>query len=92
MRFLAGGSDGQVELGNWAPTVSGPLTEYAPGYQRWLIERGFTPQAKGVAARMWQLGQLSRWLEAEKLAPGQLTSEHVARNLKILGTLGLLVC
>jgi site-specific recombinase XerD len=28
---------------------------------------------------VWQLGQLSRWLEAEGLAPGQLTSEQVAR-------------
>ena len=63
----------------WAPTVSGPLAEYAPGYQRWLIDRGFTPQAKGVAGRVWQLGQLSRWLEAEGLASGELTSEQVAR-------------
>jgi hypothetical protein len=28
-----------------------------------------------VAGRVWQLGQLSRWLEAEGLAPGQLTSD-----------------
>jgi site-specific recombinase XerD len=55
------------------------LAEYAPGYQQWLIDRGFTPLAKGVAGRVWQLGQLSRWLEAQGLAPGQLTSEHVAR-------------
>ena len=70
---------GRSNWANWAPTVSGPLAEYAPGYQRWLIDRGFTPQAKGVAGRVWQLGQLSRWLEAEALAPGQLTTEQVAR-------------
>ena len=70
---------GRSNWANWAPTVSGPLAEYAPGYQRWLIDRGFTPQAKGVAGRLWQLGQLSRWLDAEALAPGQLTSEQVAR-------------
>ena len=70
---------GRSNWANWAPTVSGPLTEYAPGYQQWLVDRGFTPEAKGVAARVWQLGQLSRWLEAEGLAPGQLTSEQVAR-------------
>jgi integrase/recombinase XerD len=28
---------------------------------------------------VWQLGQLSLWLETEGLAPGQLTSEQVAR-------------
>ena len=70
---------GRCNWANWAPTVSGPLAEYAPGYQRWLVDRGFTPQAKGVAGRLWQLGQLSRWLDAEGLALGQLTSEQVAR-------------
>ena len=54
--------------------MSGPLKEYAPGYQQWLVDRGFTPQAKGVAARVRQLGQLSGWLEAEGLAPGQPAS------------------
>jgi hypothetical protein len=55
---------------HWAPTVSGPLAEYAPGEQKWLIDRVFTPEAKGVAGRMWQLGQFRRCLEAEGLAPG----------------------
>ena len=70
---------GRSNWANWAPTVSGPLAEYAPGYEQWLVDRGYTPEAKGVAARVWQLGQLSRWLEAEGLAPGQLTFEQVVR-------------
>lgn len=76
---------GRCNWANWAPTVSGPLAEYAPAYQRWLVDRGFTPQAKGLAGRLWQLGQLSRWLDAEGLALGQLTSEQVARLLRRAG-------
>ena len=80
---------GRSNWANWAPTVSGPLAEYAPGYQRWLIDRGFTPEAKGVADRLWQLDQLSRWLEREGLASGELTGEQAERFVPARRAAGL---
>lgn len=55
----------------WAPTVSGPLAEYATGFERWLRTRGFS--GSGVSQRIWQFDHLSRWLEREGLRPDELT-------------------
>ena len=59
----------------WVPVASGPLSRYAAGYGSWLAARGYSRWT--VAHRLWQLDLLSRWLEREKLAPGELTPERV---------------
>ena len=60
----------------WIPVVSGPLAPYAVGFERWLRSRAYSPWT--VANRLWQLDQLSRWLEREGLAAGELTLERLA--------------
>jgi hypothetical protein len=66
-------------MGRWfrASGVSGPLAAYAVGFEWWLAARGFGESA--VSSRLWQLGHLSRWLERERLALGELTPEHLER-------------
>jgi integrase/recombinase XerD len=59
----------------WVPEVSGPLARYAAGYGSSLAARGYSRWA--VARRLWQLDLLSRWLERQRLEPGELTVEHV---------------
>lgn len=61
----------------WVPAVSGPLAAHAPGYERWLAARGYSRQT--VQRRLWQLGQLSGWLEREDLAVDELTEVVSAR-------------
>jgi integrase/recombinase XerD len=63
----------------WAPTVSGPLAEYATGFERWLRARGFS--GSGVSQRIWQFDHLSRWLEREGLRPDQLTPARQSQFL-----------
>ena len=55
----------------WVPTVSGPLAPCAAGFESWLKSRAYSPSA--VADRLYQFDQLSRWLEREGLAVGELT-------------------
>src|SRR5512132_898416 len=59
----------------WVPVPSGPLAPYAAGYGSWLTTRGYSRWT--VAHRLWQLDLLSRWLERERLASGELTLERV---------------
>lgn len=59
----------------WVPVVSGPLAPHAAGFERWLLEHGFARSA--VGNRLWQFAHLSRWMEREGLAPGELTVERV---------------
>jgi integrase/recombinase XerD len=61
----------------WAPKVSGPLAPFAEGFECWLLARGFTRSA--MSNRVWQLAQLSGWLEREGLAAGQLTPDRIER-------------
>lgn len=63
----------------WVPVASGPLGEYASGYGSWLAARGYSRWT--VAHRLWQLNLLSRWLERERLSPGELTPERVGAFL-----------
>ena len=60
----------------WFPVVSGPLAPYAAGFESWLRSRSYSPSA--VANRLCQLDQLSRWLEREGLAAGELTDARAA--------------
>jgi integrase/recombinase XerD len=59
----------------WVPVPLGRLAPYASGYGSWLAARGYSRWT--VARRLWQLDLLSRWLERERLAPGELTLERV---------------
>lgn len=59
----------------WVPVSSGPLAPHAAGYGSWLAERGYSRWT--VAHRLWQLDLLSRWLERERLSPGELAPERV---------------
>ncbi len=47
-------------------SVPGPLAEFAVGYDRWLTAQGLCPRA--VRDRIWQLSDLSEWLDAEGLS------------------------
>jgi integrase/recombinase XerD len=61
----------------WVSKGSGPLAAYAEGYWRWLEARGYSPGV--VRRKVWQLSQLSCWLEREGLAVGEWTGEMAAR-------------
>ena len=63
----------------WPLTVSGPLAPYGAGYVSWLEAQGFSPGALG--GRVWQLDDLSRWLEQEGLVGAELTSGRVEEFL-----------
>ena len=70
----------------WAPTVSGPLAPFAAGFESWLVARNFS--RRSVPRRVWQLDHLSRWLECEGLAPGELTPARVEQFLEARGAAG----
>jgi integrase/recombinase XerD len=61
----------------WVPVVSGPLAPYAAGFEGWLRLRAYSPSA--AADRLYQFDQLSRWLEREGLALGELTGGQAER-------------
>jgi integrase/recombinase XerD len=60
--------------------VRGPLAAHASGYRDDLIARGYPLDA--VRLRLWQLDHVSRWLEREGLAPGELTPARVDEFLE----------
>jgi hypothetical protein len=66
-------------MGAWvrAPKVSGLLAPFAEGFECWLVARGFSRSA--MSNRVWQLAQLSGWLEREGLTAGQLTPDRIER-------------
>ena len=70
----------------WVPVVSGPLAPHAAGFERWLLEQGFARSA--VGNRLWQFAHLSRWMERERLDPGELTVERVERFVAAHRTAG----
>jgi site-specific recombinase XerD len=61
----------------WFPAVSGPLAPFAAGFESWLTSRAYSPKA--AANRLYQFGQLSRWLEREGLCVGELSGEQAER-------------
>ena len=61
----------------WFPAVSGPLSAYSAGYGSWLQTQGYSRSA--ISDRLWQFDQLSRWLEREGLAVGELSVEECER-------------
>src|SRR5450755_920192 len=63
----------------WVPVASGPLAPYASGYGSRLAARGYSRWT--ISHRLWQLELLSRWLESEELAAGDLGPECVERFL-----------
>jgi hypothetical protein len=61
----------------WVSKGSGPLAGYAEGYGQWVEARGYSPRV--VSQKVWQLSQLSCWLEREGLAVEEWTAEMTAR-------------
>jgi integrase/recombinase XerD len=61
----------------WVPVASGPLAPYAAGYGSFLAARGYSGWT--VSHRLSQLELLSRWLEGEGVAAGELTAELAER-------------
>jgi integrase len=61
--------------GRYPVRVSGPLALSVHPFRLELVRRGFTPRSSQDHA--YVLADLSRWLEREGLAPGQLTGERV---------------
>jgi integrase/recombinase XerD len=61
----------------WVAAVSGPLTSYAVGYGSWLRAQCYSRSA--ISDRLWQFDQLSRWLDDEGLAVGQVSAADCAR-------------
>jgi site-specific recombinase XerD len=57
------------------------LAPYAPGFEAVLVERGYGPSS--VRLRRWLFDHLSRWLEEEGLAVGELAPERVERFLAV---------
>lgn len=63
-------------MGSWAVArVSGPLASFDARYRSWLVAQGY--RSRSIEDLIWQLDGLSRWLERERLAVGQLTPERV---------------
>jgi site-specific recombinase XerD len=56
------------------------LAAHAAGYRVELIGRGYSLDA--VRLRLWQLDHISRWLEREGLAPGELTPARIDEFLE----------
>ena len=71
----------------WVPTPSGPLAPYAAGFSLWLGARSYSPWT--VASRLWQLDQLSRWLERRGLGAGELTPARAAEFISARRAAGL---
>jgi hypothetical protein len=61
----------------WVPVVTGLLAPYAAGFSSWLASRAYSCSA--AADRLYQFGQLSRWLAREGLGAGELTGEQAER-------------
>ena len=55
--------------------ISGPLAEFAPGFGEYLERRGYRPGA--VAAQLWLLVDMSRWLAECRLGAVDLTAVRV---------------
>jgi site-specific recombinase XerD len=52
------------------------LAPHAAGFSSWLRSRSYSPSA--VANRLWQLDQLSRWLEREGMGAEELSPTRAA--------------
>ena len=61
----------------WWAWVEGPLVAYAAGYRRELEQCGFS--ARAVRGRMEVMGQLNRWLAAERLSAADLTVDRAGQ-------------
>jgi len=57
--------------------VGGPLAPYVRGFRTQLASEGYAPAS--IDHRLSQFGQISRWLEAERLEPIEFTAERVER-------------
>jgi len=74
----------------WVPVVSGPLVPYAAGFLSWLVCRGYSRSA--AADRLYQFGQLNRWLAHEGLGVGDLAGEQAERFAQERRAAGVVSC
>jgi site-specific recombinase XerD len=63
----------------WSKKFSGPLAEYADGLRAELSSLDYSPSTVTSHLALW--AQLSRWLEAQQLAPAELTSDKIGEFL-----------
>ncbi|WP_329266628.1 hypothetical protein [Streptomyces sp. NBC_01451] len=66
--------------GRYPVRVAGPLALSVHPFRLELVRRGFTPRSSQDHA--YVLADLSRWLERNGLAPGQLTAEQVGEFVR----------
>lgn len=64
-----------IEVDGRCVRVWGPLEGFAGGFDAELAGRGFAGKSRANQLRL--LAHLSRWLDAEGVAPGELTAEQV---------------
>lgn len=58
--------------------VSGPLAVFADGFRAHLVERGYSPGS--ARCHLYVLAQVSRWMKAEGLDLGGLTSQALKQR------------
>jgi len=61
--------------------MPGPLEQYAPGFQSWLLARGYAPLT--TVPQLQLMAHVSRWLEREGLAVAGLAASEAARFLAV---------
>ena len=61
------------------PEVSGPLGGHASGYRKELAGLGYSPWT--ASAHMYLMADVSRWLDANEVAPEAFTSVYVSEFL-----------
>jgi integrase/recombinase XerD len=61
--------------------VTGPLVCYVVGFRTTLEAQGYRPDA--VACQLWVMAHLSRWLDSESIAVGELTAVRVQEFLVV---------
>ncbi|MEA2374259.1 MAG: hypothetical protein QOD53_722 [Thermoleophilaceae bacterium] len=59
--------------------VTGPLGEFAGGYDAWLERRGICRRA--IRDRLWQFWYLSEWLDGRGLSPSDLDRRRAEQHL-----------
>lgn len=68
-----------MRFGAITVSVDGPLAEYADGFRRMLIGRGYRPRS--IEGQLRLMAHLSRWMEGQGLEGNDLTLEVVQEFL-----------
>jgi len=60
--------------------ITGPLSQFAPGFAKHLSQQGYRPSQ--ARRQMWRLSRLSDWLVHERLGVSELCTSAIARFLR----------